>query len=82
MSLSAQYVIDLPDSVRAELDALGPQSMAEALLETAISVEMARLMRALEKADRVECFEQLERLHQQRTPNQVRRMELMKGLVK
>lgn len=61
---------------------LAPMTLAESTLETAISVTCLDLSMALDDHEQRALFARLQDLHLQRTPNQVRRMELAQGLAK
>lgn len=77
MSLELQDAVTLAQSY-----ALQPQTLAEATLETAISVTCVELALATSEAEQREIFERIRGLHQQRTPGQVERLELQRGLRK
>lgn len=60
---------------------LPPQTFAEAMLECAISVACAELLLASTMAEQLEVFHRIQDLHRQRTPAQVRRLEIQRGLI-
>lgn len=78
MSAALQDAVALAEDFCGEHSAR--QTLAEATLESAISVTCAELVLAISDAEQREIFARLQDLHRQRTPAQVMRLERARGL--